>query len=136
MPAGGSHVSSVSRWSSRRLTIAPVLLVGAGLRSSQQVWFVDPGFGCEPTVILTFPATVHPRCGRRGACLHAAGVEAVGAFRNLHLNPLSRSLSDFNVDELQSRGMHFELGVDAQRRESPVAGGTDTALLGRASVRS
>ena len=70
MPAGGSHVSYVSRWSSRRLTIALMLLLGAGLRSSQQVWFVDPGFGCEATVILTFPDTVHPRCGRRGARLH------------------------------------------------------------------
>ena len=31
--------------------------------------------------------------------------------------------------------LSFEMGVDARRRESPAAGGTDTGVLGRATVR-
>ena len=53
------------RWRSAlvvtQLTISLVLLVGAGLflRSYQRVQSVDPGFGCEPTALMTFltPAT-------------------------------------------------------------------------------
>ena len=35
---------------------------------------------------------------------------------------------------LDSQSLQFELGVDAQRRESPQAGGVNNGLLGRASI--
>ena len=92
-----------------QLTISLVLLVGAGLflRSFQRVQSVDPGFGREPTALMTFlaPAT---RFAPDEARVYTRrlldrfrtlpGVEAVGAVSNLHLNPLSQRSSDFNVD--------------------------------------
>ena len=110
--AGGGQPGQL-RWRNAlvvvQLTISLVLLVGAGLflRSFQRVQSVDPGFGREPTALMTFltPATrftpdearVHTRrlLDRFRAL---PGVEAVGAISNLHLNPLSQSSSDFNVD--------------------------------------
>ena len=90
------------------LTISLVLLVGAGLflRSFQQVLSVDPGFGREPTALMTFltPATRFTPDEARVYTRRLLdrfralpGVEAVGAISNLHLNPLSTSSSDFNV---------------------------------------
>ena len=35
---------------------------------------------------------------------------------------------------LDSQSLRFELGIDAQRRESPQAGGTSNGVLGRASI--
>ena len=35
---------------------------------------------------------------------------------------------------LGSQSPRFELGIDAQRRESPQAGGVSNGLLGRASI--
>ncbi|MCY4658549.1 MAG: ABC transporter permease [Acidobacteria bacterium] len=110
--AGGGQPGQL-RWRNAlvvtQLTISLVLLVGAGLflRSLQQVQSVDPGFGREPTAILSFltPATrFTPDAARvytrrlldRFRAL--PGVEAVGAISNLHLNPLSQRSSDFNVD--------------------------------------
>ena len=68
---------------------------------------VDPGFGREPTALMTFlaPATRfapdEARVYRRRLLDRfraLPGVEAVGAISNLHLNPLSQRSSDFNVD--------------------------------------
>ena len=92
-----------------QLTISLVLLVGAGLflRSFQQVQSVDPGFGREPTAILTFltPATRFTPDEARGYTRRLLdrfrelpGVEAVGAISNLHLSVFSTNWSDFNVD--------------------------------------
>ena len=85
-----------------------VLLVGAGLflRSFQQVLSVDPGFGREPSAILTFltPATRFTPDEARAYTRRLLdrfrelpGVEAVGSISNLHLNPLGTSTADFNV---------------------------------------
>ena len=41
----------------------------------------------------------------------------------------------YGMTLLEKNEMGFELGVDAQRRESPAAGGTDNGVLGRATVR-
>ena len=82
------------------LTISLVLLVGAGLflHSFQQVQSVDPGFGREPTAIMTFltPATRFTPDEARAytrrlldRLRELPGVETVGAISNLHLNPLS-----------------------------------------------
>ena len=92
-----------------QLTISLVLLVGAGLflRSFQRVQSVDPGFGREPTALMTVqtPATRFTPDEARVYTRRLLdrfralpGVEAVGAISNLHLNPLSQSSSDFNVD--------------------------------------
>ena len=40
----------------------------------------------------------------------------------------------YGVGVLDSGSLNFEVGVDAQRRESPMLGGTDHGVLGRASV--
>ena len=109
--AGGGQPGQL-RWRNAlvvaQLTISLVLLVGAGLflRSFQQVQSVDPGFGREPTALLTF-LTPTARFAPDEARVYTRrlldrfralpGVEAVGAISNLHLNPLSQSLSDFNV---------------------------------------
>lgn len=92
-----------------QLTISIVLLVGAGLflRSLQEVQAVDPGFGREPTALMTFivPST---RFSEDEGRLYVQrlvdrfralpGVTAVGIIDNLHLNPLNTQSSDFNVD--------------------------------------
>ena len=110
--AGGGQPGQL-RWRNAlvvtQLAISLVLLVGAGLflRSFQRVQSVDPGFGREPTALMTFltPAT---RFAPDEARVYTRrlldrfralpGVEAVGAISNLHLNPLSQRSSDFNVD--------------------------------------
>ncbi|MCY4121580.1 MAG: hypothetical protein OXG72_11745, partial [Acidobacteria bacterium] len=40
----------------------------------------------------------------------------------------------YTLGVLDSRSLQFELGVDAQRRESAMAGGTSSGVLGRASI--
>ncbi len=110
--AGGGQASSL-RWRNAlvvaQLTISIVLLVGAGLflRSFQEVQAVDPGFGRQPTALLTFmvPSTrFSVDEGRQYVTrlvdrfLTVPGVIAVGIIDNLHLNPLSTQSMDFNVD--------------------------------------
>ena len=41
----------------------------------------------------------------------------------------------YGLTLLDRESLDLELGVDARRRESPAAGGTDTGVLGRATVR-
>ena len=70
-PGAANPVSSggAARWSSRRPTISLVLPVGPGvfLRSFQRVQSVDPGFGREPTVLMTLTDAGNPVHARRGA---------------------------------------------------------------------
>ena len=40
----------------------------------------------------------------------------------------------YGLGVLDRGDVNFELGVDAQRRESPMLGGTDNGFLGRATV--
>ena len=40
----------------------------------------------------------------------------------------------YSLGALGTEGLKFELGVDAQRRESPALGGTSNSVLGRATV--
>ncbi len=118
--AGGGQPGQL-RWRNAlvvaQLTISLVLLVGAGLflRSFQQVQSVDPGFGREPTAILTFltPATGFAPDEARvytrrllDRFRELPGVEAVGAVSRLHLNPLSTQTTDFNVAGFEPPGDH------------------------------
>ena len=41
----------------------------------------------------------------------------------------------YSLGMLGGEDLDFELGVDAQRRETPIANGADHGLLGRATVR-
>ena len=41
----------------------------------------------------------------------------------------------YGMTLLERDSLGFELGVDAQRRENPLLGGTDNGVLGRATVR-
>ncbi len=92
-----------------QLTVSLVLLVGAGLflRSFQQAQLVDPGFGREPSALMTFmvPATrFTPDEGRVytrrlfDRFRELPGIEAIGLIDNLHLTTTSTQSSDFNVD--------------------------------------
>ena len=118
--AGGGQPGQL-RWRNAlviaQLTISLVLLVGAGLflRSFQQVQSVDPGFGREPTAILTYltpvtrftPEEARVYTRRLLDRFHELpGVEAVGAISNLHLHPLNTSSSDFNVDGFEPPSDH------------------------------
>ena len=40
----------------------------------------------------------------------------------------------YGLGVLNRGGLRFELGVDAQRRESPLANGTSNGVMGRATV--
>ena len=110
--AGGGQPGQL-RWRSglviTQLTVSVVLLVGAGLflRSFQKVQAVDPGFGREPTAILTFmvPSTRFTQEEGRvytrrllDRFRELPGIDAIGIIDNLHLNPLSTQSIDFNVD--------------------------------------
>lgn len=86
-----------------------VLLIGAGLflRSLGAARSVDPGFGHDPTALVSFGISGEqrsPEAGRiwmRSFLERAAGipgVRAVGLTGNLHLNTMSFSTGDFNVD--------------------------------------
>jgi predicted permease len=89
-----------------------VLLVGAGLflRSFQRIQTVDPGFGREPSAILSvlLPGTRYSEeAGRLFArrleerLLQVPGVTAVGTTGNLHLNTLNTQNMSINVDGME-----------------------------------
>jgi predicted permease len=89
-----------------------VLLVGAGLflRSFQRIQTVDPGFGRDPSAILSvlLPATRYPEeTGRMfekrltERLLRVPGVSAVGITSNLHLNTLNTQNMEINVDGME-----------------------------------
>jgi predicted permease len=89
-----------------------VLLVGAGLflRSFQRIQTVDPGFGREPSALMTFiiPSTRYSEEEARvfvqrleERLLDLPGVTAVGATGNIHLNTLSTQNMNINVDGVE-----------------------------------
>ena len=46
----------------------------------------------------------------------------------------SENISGYGLGVLNRESLDFELGVDAQRRESPMLGGTDNGFLGRGTL--
>ena len=124
--AGGGQPGQL-RWRNvlvvAQLTISLVLLIGAGLflRSFQQVQSVDPGFGREPSAILTFltPATRFTPDEARvytrrllDRFRDLPGVDAVGAISRLHLDLLTQSTSDFNVAGVEPPTDHGAFHAD------------------------
>ena len=115
--AGGGEPGQL-RWRNAlvvaQVAISLVLLVGAGLflRSFQRAQSVDPGFGREPTALMTFmtPAT---RFAPDEARVYTRrlldrfralpGVEAVGAVSNLHLNPPAGSVPSWRSAPTECR---------------------------------
>lgn len=110
--AGGGRPGQI-RWRNAlviaQMTVSLVLLVGAGLflRSFQQVQAVDPGFGLEPTALMTFVVPTARFTAAEGRVYtrrlldrfrQLPGVEAIGFIDNLHLNSLSTQSTGFNVD--------------------------------------
>ena len=89
-----------------------VLLVGAGLflRSFQRIQTVDPGFGRDPSAVLTvlLPGSRYSEeqgrlfeKGLEERLLQVPGVTAVGVTSNLHLNTLNTQNMDVNVDGVE-----------------------------------
>jgi predicted permease len=92
-----------------QISISLMLLLGAGLfiRSMGRIEEVDPGFGKQPSALLSFliPSTHYDQ--EQGRVLvrelldsfaRLPGVEAVGVIDNLHLNSLSTQTIGINVD--------------------------------------
>lgn len=89
-----------------------VLLVGAGLflRSFQRIQTVDPGFGRDPSAVLTVLLPGSRYSEEQGRLfekrleerlLQVPGVTAVGVTSNLHLNTLNTQNMDVNVDGIE-----------------------------------
>ncbi|MCK5652469.1 MAG: ABC transporter permease, partial [Gemmatimonadetes bacterium] len=92
-----------------QVAISLMLLIGAGLflRSLGEARSMDPGFGHEPTVVATFGISGERHTAEEGRvfmrsfeerALAIPGVQAVGLIGNLHLNAMSFSSTDINVD--------------------------------------
>ena len=95
-----------------QVATSTVLLVGAGLflRSLQETRSVDPGFGREPAAVMTMLVSGNrfdEDEGRRYVKQltqrfeQIPGVEDVGFITNLHLNSLSTTNGEFNVDGVE-----------------------------------
>ncbi len=95
-----------------QVAVSLVLLVGAGLflRSFEQVQSVDPGFGREPSAILTVMVPTTRFTEEEGRVFTRnlldrfrgiPGVESVGIIDNLHLNTTSTQTTAFNVDGVE-----------------------------------
>ena len=91
-----------------QVVVSLVLLVGAGLflRSFAQIQSVDPGFGREPSAILTIMVPTTRFTEEEGRVFtrtllsrfrEIPGVESVGVIDNLHLNTTSTQTMNFNV---------------------------------------
>jgi predicted permease len=92
-----------------QVAVSLMLLIGAGLflRSLGEARSMDPGFGHEPTALITFGISGERFTQEEGRvfirdfeerALAIPGIQAVGLTGNLHLNSLSFSSIDINVD--------------------------------------
>jgi len=92
------------------LSLLSLIAAGLFLRSFQRIQTVDPGFGCDPSAILSvmLPGTRYSEEeGRRfekrleERLLQVPGVTAVGVTSNLHLNTLNTQNMEINVDGME-----------------------------------
>jgi predicted permease len=109
----GSRVLALSRLLViGQMAMSVILLVAAGLfvRSFEESRRLDPGFGEDPTAVLSFliPSegkTEEERLDLLAAVMEDAreipGVSRVGAISNLHLNPINSMFLEVNVEGVQ-----------------------------------
>jgi predicted permease len=109
----GSRILALSRvLVAGQMAMSVILLVTAGLfvRSFGESRRLDPGFGEDPTAVLSFliPSegkTEEERLGLLAAVMEDArevpGVSRVGAISNLHLNPINSMFLEVNVEGVQ-----------------------------------
>ena len=109
--AGGGQSSRLSLRNTLivvQVAVSFMLLIGAGLflRSFQATQAVDPGFGYEPTALLTVAVPTNRYSEDEGRLFmrsyierveQISGVQAVGLTSNLHLNTLSTNTIRINV---------------------------------------
>jgi predicted permease len=92
-----------------QVAVSLMLLIGAGLflRSLGEARSMDPGFGSEPTALISLLVSgerysvEEGRVFTRSFMERASGIpgmQAVGLIGNLHLNSVSFSSRDYNVD--------------------------------------
>ena len=108
----GSRILSLSRvLVTGQMAMSVVLLVVAGLliRSFGASRQLDPGFGQEPTAVLTFLIPSEEFSPDEGRAVLSEifekartlpGVSRVAAISNIHLNPLNSMFLEVNVDGL------------------------------------
>ncbi|MFH1764421.1 MAG: FtsX-like permease family protein, partial [Gemmatimonadota bacterium] len=89
-----------------------VLLISAGLffRSFQSFQSQDPGFGTEPTALLTFVVSAERYNNEEGRIFlrsylerleQAPGIAAAGVISNIHMNTTNTRTLDVNVDGIE-----------------------------------
>jgi predicted permease len=111
-----------------QVALSLVLLVCAGLfmRSLQATRAVEPGFGSDPTAILTLGLREERYSDEEGriftrTLLERAqalpGVTAAGMIDNIHLNTLSTQTTGINVDGVEPPPERDEHSVDYARVE-------------------
>lgn len=113
--AGGGQPGQL-RWRNvlvvAQFTLSLILLVGAGLflRSFQSIQAVNPGFGHEPTAIMTVMAPMTRFTPDEGRLYmrrlldrfrQLPGVTTVGVIDNLHLTLTTTQSMGFNVDGVE-----------------------------------
>ncbi len=103
-----------------QVAVSLVLMLAAGLflRSMDSIQSVNPGFGQEPTALLSFtvPAAQFDELEGRAVTYRVLdeirklpGVSSVGLTGNLHLNPLNTQTMSFNVDGIEPpKGRDFQ----------------------------
>ena len=103
-----------------QVAVSLVLMLAAGLflRSMDSIQSVNPGFGQEPTAMLsvTVPAAQFDELEGRAVTYRVLdeirklpGVSSVGLTGNLHLNPLNTQTMSFNVDGIEPpKGRDFQ----------------------------
>jgi predicted permease len=106
----GSRVISLSRvLVGAQVAVSVVLLVAAGLliRSFDASRLLDPGFGDEPTAVLSFMIPSQDYTPEEGRVLMASFMDEVrampevvrvGAISNIHLNTINSMFLDVNVE--------------------------------------
>jgi predicted permease len=139
-----------------------VLLVGAGLffRSFQAFQAEDPGFGTEPTALLTFVVSGERYNREEGRIFlrtyldrlnDAPAVSAAGMINNIHMNTTSTQTIDINVDGMEpppgrsyweidrataEPGFFEAAGISILRgrnfQKTDVEGGTEVAIVNQA----
>jgi predicted permease len=109
-PGAGRGALALSRMLvAGQMTVSVTLLVAAGLlfRSFHATRLVDPGFGKEPTALVSFmipSAEYSAQEGRamistiREEVLSLPGVTRVGVISNVHLNTVNRMMLEVNVE--------------------------------------